>query len=82
MGLHAEISTREVILEDGGRQKQTCNFGPSALFGSVNNNFSVAAGSSLQLVTPNKIVCLYYRDYLHTNSPPFLSGLSLVLGTS
>ena len=33
-----------------------CNFGLSALFTSIINNISVAAGCSLQLVRPNAIV--------------------------
>ena len=33
-------------------------------------------------VTPNEMVGLYCRDYLFNDPPPFLTGLSLVLGSS
>ena len=45
-------------------------------------NFSVAAGSSLQLVVPSEIVDLYCCDYLPNDLLPFLSSLFLVLGSS
>ena len=40
----------------GDNKTVLCNFGLSALFTSIINNISVAAGCSLQLVRPNAIV--------------------------
>ena len=37
----------------GDNKTMLCNFGLSALFTSIINNISVAAGCSLQLVRPN-----------------------------
>lgn len=63
-GLHVEISVRVVAKKRSyWRQYQTCNLSPSALLTWVNNNFSAADDSPLQLVTPNENVGLVYcRD--------------------
>jgi len=60
----------------GDNKTVLCNFGLSALFTSIVNNFSVAAGCSLQLVRPNANVGVYCHDYILNNPWQFLSGLS------
>ena len=58
-------------------------FGPSAFLPSVNNYLTAADGSSLQLVAPNEIVAVFFcRGYPLNGPSRFLSGLSLVLGSS
>ena len=69
---------REGIKNDG-RQKQKCNFVPSALFPSVNKSFQQNYHNNQFVVMPNKMFSLYCCDYPMNYLPTFLSGLSLVL---
>ena len=66
----------------GDNKTMLRNFGLSALFSSIINNISVAAGCSLQLVRPNAIVGVYCHDHILNDVWQFLSSLSLVLGSS
>ena len=56
--LSLEVSSTASLSEGTGVLAQCFSLGlrPSAFFTNVKNYLSVAAGSSLQLVTPNKIV--------------------------
>ena len=68
-------------IKNGWRQKQKCNFGPSAFFTALITTFQQNYHNNQLMVTPNEMVGLHCHDKPLNDLPPIFNGLSLVLGS-
>ena len=68
-------------IKNAWRQKQKCNFGPSAFFTALITTFQQNYHNNQLMVTPNEMVGLHCHDKPLNDVPPIFNGLSLVLGS-